>query len=144
VRLSEAAEPNAIRLPVHGPWQLQVGDEVLDVCGLDVRQRTIAEPIDQRLQSVVDRRADRQPLRQHMTLLVDVRKLAERCRCDLARPIESAFVERSVANGAAQVVQRCRRRSLAVDLTVRPLGQADAHAAEAASTSMLDRSWLVR
>jgi hypothetical protein len=40
----------AIRLSVHNSRQLEVGDEILDVGGLDVLQRAIAESVDQWLE----------------------------------------------------------------------------------------------
>jgi hypothetical protein len=92
-----------IRLTVDDARQLQVGDEVLDVGRLDVRQHAITEAIDQRLEPIVDRLADREPFREDVTLLVDVRELAERQRRDFARRLESALVERSIANCTPQI-----------------------------------------
>jgi len=120
-----------IRLPVHNARQLEVGDEVFDVGGLDVLKCANAEPIEQRFEPVIDRAGVRQAFGLDVPLLVDLRELAERQRRDVARRFDAALVECAVANRALQIVERRVRCRLVVDLAICPLCKADAYAAKA-------------
>jgi len=99
----------SVRLPIHDARQLQVSDEVLDVGGLDVLQRTIAEPIDERFEPVVDRAGVRESLRLDVPLLVDLRELAESQSRDVTRRLKPALVEPERVSRGAAAARRARQ-----------------------------------
>ncbi len=84
---------------------LQVRDEVVDVGRLDLGDRPIPEPLDQRLQPVVDGAGQRESLREHVPLLVDLGELAERHRRVVRRRIEPSLVEGAIPDCCGQFVE---------------------------------------
>ena len=116
---------------------LQVGHEVVDVGGLDSRDRALAEALDEGLQPIVDRGRQREPLREHVPLLVDLGEFSERQRRGLDCRIEAAIVEGAVPDRGPQVIKCDVGLGLRTDLPVGPLRQADPPAAEASPPGVL-------
>ncbi|HTU99850.1 MAG TPA: hypothetical protein VMF13_04885 [Luteitalea sp.] len=126
---ADAAAMDGARLP-------EVGDEVLHVGRADVDQRAVAEPIDERLHRPGVVLPHRQALRDHVLFAVDLRELAKRHGAGLRRR-EAARVKRACAHRHAHLVEHGAGLGLRPDLAIGPLGQAHAHAAEAAPPRVL-------
>ena len=81
MRLTRAAL--STRAPGRRPMTrgcLQVGDEVLNVCGLDVGNRALAPPVGERLHGPRVVLGEGQPLRDDVPVAIQLRELAERHR----------------------------------------------------------------
>src|SRR5262249_48242392 len=109
----------------------EIGDEVLDIAGSDLGERTIAEVLEDRPQTVIDRLPDRELLCEDVPFLVDLGELPQCQRLRLAWRFDAAFVERAVANRVLQVIEHALRFGLGLDLAIRPLFKGDADVTEA-------------
>jgi hypothetical protein len=111
-------------------WLPQVGDEVFDIRCSDLSNRAIAEVLDDRFEPVLDRLANREPLRKHVSLFVDACELSERQRSRLALRLCTTFLERTGTDGLLELVEDGFSLRLRRDLAIRPLLEADAYLTE--------------